>query len=269
MAIDAASLYSEFEKVKDGRGKKGKRYPLSLILTLLMLGKMAGETTINGIVDWIKERKGTLKRQLNWPKRFPVNSTYSYALAHCDGQEVAKAIAHVIVKARASRGMWDRTQSITGIHMKLGRNWFIRQWMGKCYVGRLVMQKKGSRLCICCRSMSVKVALSLRKKRSRASKMRSQRQQRYYTRCWSKGGSSVPMRCIRKKTWCAGVDAYDGYYLLVAKKNQPGVRQDLLDFFEDKDLDQGEWDYHKTGPKRTWTTRSARNLDKHADERMV
>ena len=101
VAIHTASLYSEFEKVKDGRGKKGKRYPLSLILTLLLLGKMAGETTINGIVDWIKERKGSLKRQLNWPKRFPVNSTYSHALAHCDGQEVAKAIAQVILKARA------------------------------------------------------------------------------------------------------------------------------------------------------------------------
>ena len=49
-----------------------------------------------------------------------------------------------------------------------------------------------------------------------------------------------------QKAWCAGVDAYDGYYLLVAKKNQPGVRQDLLDFFEDKALDQGEWQYHKT-----------------------
>jgi predicted transposase YbfD/YdcC len=52
-----------------------------------------------------------------------------------------------------------------------------------------------------------------------------------------------------QKDWCAGVDAYDGYYLLVAKKNQPGVRQDLLDFFEDKALDQGEWDYHKTVQK--------------------
>ena len=101
VAIDVASLYSEFEKVKDGRGKKGKRYPLSLILTFLMLGKMAGETTINGIVDWIKERKDSLKQQFHWPKRFPVNSTYSYALAQCDGQEIAKAIAHVIGKARA------------------------------------------------------------------------------------------------------------------------------------------------------------------------
>src|SRR2546422_6731705 len=100
-AIDAASLYSEFEKVKDGRGEKGKRYPLPLLLTLLLLGKLAGETTINGIVDWIKERKGVLKRQLDWPKRFPVNSTYSAALAQCDGQEIAKAIAQVILKARA------------------------------------------------------------------------------------------------------------------------------------------------------------------------
>ena len=39
VTIHAASLYSEFEKVKDGRGKKGKRYPLPLLLTLLLLGE--------------------------------------------------------------------------------------------------------------------------------------------------------------------------------------------------------------------------------------
>src|SRR5256886_16391326 len=69
----------------------------TLILTLLMLGKLAGETTINGIVDWIKERKGMLKKLLNWPKGFPENSTYSVALAACDGQELAQ----VLIKARA------------------------------------------------------------------------------------------------------------------------------------------------------------------------
>jgi hypothetical protein len=101
LAIDAASLYSAFEQIKDGRKKKGTRYPLALILTLLMLGKMAGEKSINGIVDWVKERKVLLKRQLNWPKGFPVNSTSSAALAGCDGQEIAKVIAQVLVKARA------------------------------------------------------------------------------------------------------------------------------------------------------------------------
>src|SRR6266567_4672678 len=87
ISIDPASLYRAFEQVKDGRKQKGKRYPLALMLTLLMLGKLAGETTIHGIVDWIKERKALLKKLLNWPKGFPVNSTYSAALAACDGQE--------------------------------------------------------------------------------------------------------------------------------------------------------------------------------------
>lgn len=61
LAVDAASLYSAFEKVKDSRKARGKWYPLALLLTLLMLGKMAGEKTINGIVDWVKERKNWLR----------------------------------------------------------------------------------------------------------------------------------------------------------------------------------------------------------------
>src|SRR5690349_17258474 len=101
LPIDAASVYRAFEQVKDGRGKKGKRYPLALILTLIMLGKMAGETKIEGIIDWIQEREKGIKQVLSWPKRFPVHKTYSCALAQCDHHEIAKAIAQVILKARA------------------------------------------------------------------------------------------------------------------------------------------------------------------------
>jgi len=59
LTIDPASLYCAFEQVADGRKKKGKRYPLPLLLTLLLLGKLAGETTVNGIVDSC-QRKTTL-----------------------------------------------------------------------------------------------------------------------------------------------------------------------------------------------------------------
>src|SRR6266516_453732 len=101
LTIDPASVYSAFEQVTDGRKKKGKRYPLPLLLTLLMLGKLAGETTVNGIVDWVKERQGWLRCQLNWPKRFPTNSTYSEALARCDAHQLVTVIASVLLKARA------------------------------------------------------------------------------------------------------------------------------------------------------------------------
>jgi hypothetical protein len=99
--IDAASLYRAFEQVKDGRKARGKQYPLALLLTLIMLGKLAGEKTISGIRDWIEERKKDLKELLSWPKRFPVQSTYDEALAKCSGEEIAQAIAQIILKARA------------------------------------------------------------------------------------------------------------------------------------------------------------------------
>jgi hypothetical protein len=80
-SIDPASLYRAFEQVTEGRKKKGKRYPLPWLLTLLILETLAGETSVNGIVDWVKERQGWLHCQLNWPKRFPTNSTSREALA--------------------------------------------------------------------------------------------------------------------------------------------------------------------------------------------
>ena len=101
LTVDAASLYRAFEQVKDGRKAKGKRYPLALLLTLIMLGKMAGETTFEGIIDWIAERKSALKKLLNWPKDFPVEKTYRDALAKCDHQEIIKTISQALLKAKA------------------------------------------------------------------------------------------------------------------------------------------------------------------------
>jgi hypothetical protein len=79
LVIDPASFYRAFEQVKDGQEK-------------------------SQLMEWwtgAKKGKACVTQQLNWLKGFPVNSTSSQALAHCDGQEVAQAIAQVIVKARA------------------------------------------------------------------------------------------------------------------------------------------------------------------------
>ena len=101
LSVAPQSLYRAFEQVADGRKAKGKRYPLPLLLTLLLLGKLAGETKVSGIIDWLRERQSTLRAQLDWPKRFPVQSTYSEALALCDAEQIASVIAQVILKARA------------------------------------------------------------------------------------------------------------------------------------------------------------------------
>jgi len=101
LTIDAASLYRAFEQVKDRRGKKGTRYPLAFVLTLIMLGKMAGETGITGIIDWVKFREKELRRLFKWPKAFPSYDVYTRVLTHCDHHEIAKSIAQVILNARS------------------------------------------------------------------------------------------------------------------------------------------------------------------------
>jgi hypothetical protein len=97
---DDTSIYFAFEKVKDRRKEQERRYPFSFLLTLLSLGKMAGERTITGIVDWIKEREPWLKKELNWPKRFPVVATCTQALEKCDAHKVEQVMMCVIRKAR-------------------------------------------------------------------------------------------------------------------------------------------------------------------------
>lgn len=122
LAIDAASLYCEFEKVKDGRGKKGKRYPLALILTLIMLGKMAGVAEIDNIIAWLNERKRSIKQLLGWPKGFPSHKTYVHALSKCDHREVVKAIAQAIVKAKAMEKCGDEPSRLVIQEEQNGEN---------------------------------------------------------------------------------------------------------------------------------------------------
>jgi hypothetical protein len=99
--VEAASICKIFENIIDTRKDKGKRYPLSFILTLVTLAKMAGETTIDGIVDWIDLRKNDLRKMLNWPKVFPSNKTYERVLSQCDHEQITEAIYGLILKARA------------------------------------------------------------------------------------------------------------------------------------------------------------------------
>ncbi len=47
-AVVRNSLYRAFQGLADPRKRKGKRYVLALLLTLLVLAKLAGETTLSG-----------------------------------------------------------------------------------------------------------------------------------------------------------------------------------------------------------------------------
>src|SRR5256885_7950338 len=70
--VDAHSVYAAFEKIPDGRCKRGIRYPVALILTLIVLAKLTGEPKLSGVSQWARLRGKWLNevlplQQTNWP----------------------------------------------------------------------------------------------------------------------------------------------------------------------------------------------------------
>ncbi len=63
--VPLTALYEALKQVRDGRKKRGCRYSLALILTLLLLARLAGETEIRAAAQWIRLRKGWLIEQLH------------------------------------------------------------------------------------------------------------------------------------------------------------------------------------------------------------
>ena len=74
--ISLRHLLSYLRQVKDGRKRRGKRYPLEIILGLFILAKLCGQNKIYGIADWVQQQSAYLIGAWGLKyKRFPHHST--------------------------------------------------------------------------------------------------------------------------------------------------------------------------------------------------
>ncbi len=80
--FSARSLYARLEQLPDQRKARGKRYSLALVLTLILLAKLCGETKPAGYAQWAQERAELLRPlfALKQP-RLPHRDTYQRVLA--------------------------------------------------------------------------------------------------------------------------------------------------------------------------------------------
>jgi hypothetical protein len=101
---DALSVSQAFEQVQDGRCKRGVRYSVAQILTLIVLGKLAGMTTPAAVAEWVRLRAGWLKQVLAWPREsFPCASTYSNVLRKREAEQVNEVLSQLLIRLEASR----------------------------------------------------------------------------------------------------------------------------------------------------------------------
>ena len=102
MEVEARSVYRAFEQVADGRHKRGVRYSVALILTLIMLAKLAGMTTPLAIAEWVRLRAGWLSKVLPGTREsFPCAATYSNVLRAVDAEQVNEVLTQELTRARA------------------------------------------------------------------------------------------------------------------------------------------------------------------------
>jgi predicted transposase YbfD/YdcC len=83
--IDIAHLLDYLRRVKDGRKRRGIRYPVEIILALFILAKLCGENKVYGIADWVQFRSEYLIDALDLKlkrRRLPHHSTYRRILTN-------------------------------------------------------------------------------------------------------------------------------------------------------------------------------------------
>jgi hypothetical protein len=98
--VPLTALYEALEQVKDGRKKRGCRYSLALLLTLLLLARLAGETELRGAAHWIELRKGWIKEHLPLKRAsVPCLGPYLYALSRIDAQDLLTVVAGCLTRS--------------------------------------------------------------------------------------------------------------------------------------------------------------------------
>lgn len=103
--FDVGSLHAEFCHLRDSRKARGKRYPLEMILTLIVLAKVCGEDKPSGIAEWVKHRMEWLCEalQLAW-KRMPHRSSYERIMEQVVNWEELEQLVSRVVSGRRHFG---------------------------------------------------------------------------------------------------------------------------------------------------------------------
>lgn len=88
-AVEVESLYEALKRVSDRRNRRGRRYPAAVVLTLLVLAKLAGEVKLKGIAEWVGWQAELLAKRLPlYRGKVPCVNTYRYVSDHIEVVEL-------------------------------------------------------------------------------------------------------------------------------------------------------------------------------------
>ena len=244
---DALSVYRAFEQIQDGRHKRGVRYSSTLILTLIVLAKLAGMTSLAGIAEWVRLRAVWLNQVLPNPyQSFPCAATYSNVLRALEAQQVRQVLNDLLTRVGAMRregehpGSVESTAEEAQVHVALD---------GKTLRGTLghtaADQQKMHQLTFYDTQTGVLLKEQVTGEKQNELSIVSQ----FLTPVLVKGRIISADAMHTQHAFCFSVTRWDGDYVLIAKDNQPTLADDLRLFFSEPPHDCRDWRTARTVEK--------------------
>jgi predicted transposase YbfD/YdcC len=225
---EALSIYQALSQIEDRRRKKGKRYSLALLLTCILLAKMAGETTLQAIAEWIRFRGSWLREVLPETRAtFPCAATYSNGLRSVDPAEVNQVLMDLLTRVRAEKRVPGEQR-----HVVLD---------GKTLRGTQHHLAEDQKKMHHMNLYEAKTAIVLKEQMVAEKENELTRVKEFLTPLLLSGRIISADALHTHKSFCQEVLAAHGDYLLFVKHNQPTLHQDLELFFREPPLDCLDW----------------------------
>ena len=132
--VAARSLYGVLTQVRDRRGLRGRRYSAGLVLTLLTLAKMAGESKVSGSAHWVRLHLESICQELNLPhQRLPCANTYTYVCEQIDLQDMNQRLRAFFEQKHIA----SRTESVRAMPPARGERHLALDGKSLCGTARL------------------------------------------------------------------------------------------------------------------------------------
>jgi predicted transposase YbfD/YdcC len=238
--LDAQSLYRTLETVQDRRAKRGVRYSVALVLTLIIIGKLVGMKTPEAIGQWVTERTAWLKEVVPCPRgRFPCVSTYRNVLRTLDAAQINEVLAQWLIRQHARKRCQEEPSRLVGQpesqkheHVALdGKT--LRGTQGHLAEDQRKMHQVGL--------YETGSGVLLKEHIVGDKENELSRVNEFLTPQWVKGRIISADALHTQQKFCLAVVTSGGHYVLFAKGNQSTLQEDLRLFFDEPPLDCRDW----------------------------
>jgi predicted transposase YbfD/YdcC len=238
--VPMTALYEAFMQVTDGRKKRGCRYSLPLLLTLLLLARLAGETDLGAAAQWIRLRKSWISEHLPLTRSsLPCAGTYAYVLERIDAQELLTVVAGCLTRWEAAERCENEPSRLVSQDGKQQKQHVAVD--GKTMRGTLAHESASQPSVHVLSVYEVQTGLVLAQrcvaeKENEISAVKDLLSPVHVKdRVWT--GDAMHTQ----KTTCQSIDQLGGKYLFFFKDNHPTAHEDLALFFQDPQADRSDW----------------------------